>query len=163
MNSYVSLILDVIILGVLAATIFYARRLSRQITAMQADRKIFEKLIEAINNASARADAATKSLRDAAQQGGDRLQENINAARALSDELEIIVQAGDSLAERLEKLARRNAQAPQESRSPRAEEPQAERRVTEKPRAEKPEAASPLRTRAEKELLEALRAKQQSS
>lgn len=150
MNPYVGLILDVIILCVLAATIIHARRLSRQFAEMQQGRKTFEKLIEAINQAASRADVATKSLRAAAQQGGDRLQEKINAARGLADELEIIVQAGDSLAGRLEGLARKTTPL-REQAPPRHEY-----------RPEPPTAPQP-RTRAEKDLLDALRAKRQSS
>ena len=152
MNPYIGLILDIIILCVLAATIIHARRLSRQFAEMQQGRKTFEKLIEAINQAASRADIATKSLREAAQQGGDRLQEKINTARGLADELEIIVQAGDSLAARLEGLARKTA-APREPVPPRNEN-QPERI---------PDSRAEPRTRAEKELLDALRAKRQSS
>jgi hypothetical protein len=155
MNPYVTLILDVITLAALAAAIVYARRLSRQFNEMRADRKAFEKLIEAINNATSRADAATRSLREAAQQSGDRLQDKINAARGLADELEIIVQAGDSLAERLETLARRGGPPQPKEAAPAAEKPAIEK-------TDKSSAGMP-RTRAEKELLEALRAKQHSS
>ncbi|TAL30286.1 MAG: hypothetical protein EPN97_12750 [Alphaproteobacteria bacterium] len=152
MNPYAGIILDIIVLCVLAATIIHARRLSRQFAEMQQGRKTFEKLIESINQAAARADGATKSLREAAQQGGDRLQDKINTARGLADELEIIVQAGDSLAGRLEGLARRTS-APREPVLPRNEN-----------RTEKvPDGRAEPRTRAEKELLDALRAKRQSS
>jgi hypothetical protein len=152
MNPYAGLILDIVILCVLAATIIHARRLSRQFSEMQQGRKTFEKLIESINQAAARADSATKSLREAAQQGGDRLQDKINTARGLADELEIIIQAGDSLAERLEGLARKSA-APRDPVLPRNEN-----------RAEKiAETRGEPRSRAEKELLDALRAKRQSS
>lgn len=152
MNPYAGIILDIIILCVLAATIIHARRLSRQFAEMQQGRKTFEKLIESINQAAARADGATKSLREAAQQGGDRLQDRINTARGLADELEIIVQAGDSLAERLEGLARRTS-------APREPVPHRDENRTDKI----PDARAEPRTRAEKELLDALRAKRQSS
>lgn len=180
MSSVVSLILDVVILGVLAATILYARRLSRQFAEMKADRKIFEKLIEAINSAASRADIATRNLREAAQQGGDALQDKINAARSLADELEIVIEAGDNLAGRLEGLARRNPSAPAAaSKSARAAatisprdaasiSPRefAETLFSRDDAPEKPlrgHAPGQPRSRAEKELLEALRAKQQSS
>jgi hypothetical protein len=154
MSPYVSLIFDVIILCVLAATIVYARKLSVQFGDMRADRKAFEKLIDAINNATARADIATRGLREAAQSGSDALQDKINKARGLADELEIIVQAGDHLADRLEGQARRNPAPPRENIvSPRENLPE--------PRPLS--VAGAPRTRAEKELLEALRAKQQSS
>lgn len=145
MSPSLSLALDVVILVALGAAIFHARRLSRQFAEIQADRKAFDKLIEAINNAAARADGATRALKEAAQQGGDRLQDRISAARGLADELEIIVEAGDHLARRLEALAERR-QSPAEPA----------------PEDRKPAGQQP-RSRAEKELLEALRAKQQSS
>ena len=133
--------LDIVILGALAATVFYAWRLSGQIDRMQADRRAFETLISALNVAASRAEAAIKSLKDVSQDSGDKLQDKINGARALSEELEIMVQAGDALAERLQALAEKNR---------RAAAPSAER---------EPETAGP-RTRAEKELLEAVKAKQ---
>lgn len=148
MNPYVSLVLDIVILCALCATIVYARRLSRQFGEMQADRKTFQKLIEALNGAATRADAATKSMREAAEGSGDDLQDQINAARTLADELQIIVEAGDHLANRLETLSGRAAAPLQSVAPPVAEERQG--------------SAQMPRTRAEKELLEALRAKQQS-
>jgi hypothetical protein len=154
-GNYAGLILDVVVLCALAATILYARKLSRQFADMRADRKTFEKLIEAINNAASRADIATRSLREAAQTGGDQLQDKINAARALADELEIVIEAGDHLAGRLEGAARRNPAPVRDIPLPR--EPLPERTAPERISAAQP------RTRAEKELLEALRAKQQSS
>lgn len=171
MSSYVSLILDIVILGVLAATIIYARKLSRQFGEMRADRKAFEKLIEAINSATSRADIATRNLREAAQASSDILQDKINAARGLADELEIVIEAGDHLATRLEGLARRNPAPPPEaersSRDPASSI--SPREFAEVLRGEAPQkplreqAPGQPRSRAEKELLEALRAKQQSS
>lgn len=143
------LILNIVVLAALAATLVYAHRLSKQFTDMQADRKAFEQLITSLNLASARAEAATQALKEAATQGGDQLQDKINKARALSDELEIMVQAGDNLAHRLQGLAEqgRKANAPMPDALPAADD------------------AAPAkqpRSRAERELLEALKAKQQS-
>ena len=102
MGAYAGLVFDIVILVALGATIFYARKLSAQFSAMKDDRRAMEQLIAALNTASSRAEAAIKSLKEAATTGGDSLQEKINAARGLSDELEIMVQAGDNLAERLQ-------------------------------------------------------------
>jgi len=151
MGAWTGLIFDIAILAALAATIFYARRLSKQFNAMQADRKAFEQLIANLNIASSRAEAATKALKEAAQQGGDQLQDRINKARELSDELEIMVQAGDNLAERLQELA----EGSRKNSSPRAAE-------SAEPETPPPGNDAQPRTRAEKELLEALKAKQQS-
>lgn len=138
--------LDIVILGALAATVYYAWRLSGQIDRMQADRRAFESLISALNVAASRAEAAIKSLKDVSLDSGDKLQEKISGARALSEELEIMVQAGDALAERLQTLA---------EKSRKAAAPSAEREM------ETAGTGGP-RTRAEKDLLEAVKAKQKS-
>lgn len=149
MSAYTGLFFDIVILAALAATIFYAHRLSKQFQAMQADRKAFEQLIANLNIAASRAEAATKALKEAVQQGGDQLQDKINKARELSDELEIMVQAGDNLAERLQELATGSRKAAVKPDAPEA------------PAAPGNDMPQP-RSRAEKELLEALKAKQQS-
>jgi hypothetical protein len=137
LSAYVSVFFDLLILGALGATIRYSLKLSKQFERMQADRKVFEQLIQALNVASARAEAAIRALKEAATEGGDKLQEKINAGRALSEELEIMVQAGDNLAERLGALATQSRKA-----------------------AVPDEVPAQPRTRAEKELLEAVKAKQ---
>lgn len=140
MENATAMIIDLVILAALGATMYRAWQLSRQFEALQADRKAFEQMIQSLNLAASRAEAAIRGMKEAAAEAGDRLQDRINKARALSDELEIMVQAGDNLAERLNKLAEggRKAASP-------AEEP-----------------ATAPRTRAEKELMDALKAKQGS-
>lgn len=151
MNPMVGLIFDVVILAALGATIMYARRLSEQFNKMQADKQAFEQLIAALNLASSRAEGAIKALKDAVMAGGDQLQDKVNKARALSDELEIMIQAGDNLAERLSGAAENSRKKPQ----PPALTSRADM-------VEDDDATPQPRTRAEKELLEALKAKQQS-
>ena len=152
MGAYASLIFDIVILVTLGATIFYARKLSSQFAEMRDDRKAMEQLIAALNTASSRAEAAIKSLKEAATTGGDSLQEKINAARGLSDELEIMVQAGDNLAERLQGIAETSRKGAART---------AAKANDEDDKSDGDEKGQP-RTRAEKELLEALKAKQQS-
>jgi hypothetical protein len=154
MSPWVNILFDIFILAALGATMRFALKLSTQFERMQADRKAFEQLISALNLASARAEAAVRTLKDAAAESGDRLQEKISAGRALSEELEIMVQAGDSLAERLGAIAEksRKAAAPESDLERAAQDVQPQDRVS---------GAQP-RTRAEKELLEAVKAKQQS-
>ncbi len=151
MNPMVGLIFDVVILAALGATIMYARRLSEQFNKMQADKQAFEQLIAALNLASSRAEGAIKALKDAVLSGGDQLQDKVNKARALSDELEIMIQAGDNLAERLSGAAENSRK-----------KPQAPALTSRADMVEDDDATPQPRTRAEKELLEALKAKQQS-
>jgi len=135
------LLLDILLLGALGAAIYRAWVLSRQFEQVKADRAAFEQLISALNIAAGRAEEAIDGLRTATTDAGDRLQSKVNAARALEGELEIILQAGDSLAERLQTAAEKSRSA-----AP----------VAEVPAAKTPEP----RTRAEKELRDAMRAKQ---
>lgn len=144
MNPVVSLFLDVLILGTLGVAIFHCLRLSRQFSRMQADRKAFEALIQSLNMASSRAEIAIRTLKEAALGGADSLQEKTGKARALSDELEIMIEAGDSLANRLQSIAEKS------------------RRVVAPELAEEEDKSPPPRSRAEKDLLEAIKAKQKS-
>ena len=149
MPAETGMIFDLVLLAALGVVMYRARLLSKQFAEMQANRAAFEQLIQALNIATQRAEGAIMGLREAATESADGVQNKINAARALSDELEIMVQAGDSLAERLQNLATQNRSAA----------PVAPR--TEEPPPAKPAAAAP-RTKAEKELLEAVKAKQKS-
>jgi hypothetical protein len=149
MSPFIGLMIDIVMLCALAFTIFFGLRLSKKIDMLRADRKAFEQLITALNLAASRAEAAIAALKAEAMTSGDRLQEKVGAARALAEELEIVVEAGDNLAERLTGLAEKSRKAA----SP------IERDTA--PGVEKQSVAQP-RTRAEKELLEALKARQQS-
>ncbi len=145
MSPFINLFFDIALLTALGVTVFYCFRLSRQFTQMRADRKAFEILIQSLNIASAKADASIKSFRETAVGSGDSLQEKINRSRALSDELEIMIQAGDDLANRLQSLAEKSRKV-----------------VTNKNSIEASKLDIQPRTRAEKDLLEVIRTKQQS-
>jgi hypothetical protein len=144
MPPFVGLFFDVAVLAALGAAIFYCFRLSGQINRMRADRKEFETLIRSLDAAAARAGAVIRSLKEDAIVGSDTLQDKLNKSRAMCEELEIMIQAGDSLASRLQTLAEKG----QPGHVAASAAPQ--------------EAEPPPRTRAERELLEAVRAKQQA-
>jgi hypothetical protein len=149
MNPTLGLLLNLLILAALGVTIFYCLRLSRQFEQMRADRKVFETLIQGLNLASSRAEASIRSFKEVAVGNGDILQDKINKSRAMAEELEIMIQAGDSLADRLQALAEKSRRASTDA----AESPEIQTRHSQ---------ATEPRTRAEKELLEAIKAKQQS-
>jgi hypothetical protein len=153
MGSATNMLLNVLILVALGVTIFYCLRLSRQFNQMRADRKAFETLIQALNLASARAEGSIHAFKEVAVGNGDILQDKINKGRAMADELEIMIQAGDSLADRLQTLAEKSRKASTDTVMPETKQPEAQSRQS---------LAAEPRTRAEKELLEAIKAKQQS-
>lgn len=146
MSAYVALFFDIAVLAALGAVIYFSLRLSRQFNDLKADRQAFEQLIQALNVASSRAEGAVRHLKDAAKESVEVLQERTNGARAMADELEIMIQAGDNLAERLKNAATSRPGAA--AAAPREDDPA--------PRPGEP------RSRAERDLIEALKAKQKS-
>jgi len=147
MNPIIGLFFDILILAALGSTLFYCFRLSRQFNQMQSDKKAFEILIHNMNIASARAEAAIKSIKESAIGGSEALQGRINKSRSLIDELEIMLEAGDSLATRLEVLAKKSRIATMSNSIEELESEEKNGRLEIKPR-----------TKAEQELLEAVKA-----
>ncbi len=149
MPPIIGLLFDLLILGALVVTILQAIRLNRDFAQMQADRKAFETLISALNVAASRAESAIKSLRETAIESGDTLQDKINKGRELASEMDIMIQAADSLATRLGNAAENTRGSARHNLAAMAA-------PTPDPA---PQAAAPL-SRAEKELLDALKARQ---
>lgn len=137
MNATINLFLDIFILAALSFTVFYSMNLSKQFNKLRADKVAFENLIRSLNLASSRAESVINSLKETALSGSETLQEKISRSRGMIDELEIMIQAGDGLANRLEALAS------QRSRSYKTENNN-----------------SDLKTKAEQDLLVAMKAKQ---
>lgn len=103
-----SLILNGLILVLLGATIYYAARLSLNLRDFRASRSDLDKLVRDLGTSVTRAEGAIAGLRETAREAGRDLQELVNEARTLSEELQLMGEAGNNLAGRLEKLAERN-------------------------------------------------------
>lgn len=103
-----SLVLDVLILVLLGATIFYAIRLSRHLDVFRSNRSDMERLIRELSTQITRAQEGITALDEAAKESGDELRALVTRAQSLSDELSLINEAGNSLAQRLESLATKN-------------------------------------------------------
>jgi len=140
MNSILSLIFDIAIFAALAVVIYYCIRLSRQFTQMSEDKKAFDNLFKSMNVASSRAESAIKSMKEVVSIESSVLQDKINKGKGLTEELEIIIQAGDSLANRLEELSSKHSK-------------------TSHGRKHDDEDENNFKTQAEKNLMEAVRAK----
>ncbi len=99
------LIIDVVILLFLAATIFYAMRLSSQLKILKDSKAELENLVSNLAINITRAQEAIREMHDVADDSGAQLHGLLKKAQGISEELEIITEAGDSLANRLENLA----------------------------------------------------------
>ncbi|HPQ50835.1 MAG: hypothetical protein H6864_01760 [Micavibrio sp.] len=99
---------DLIIIIMLAATIFFAVRLNRHLSIFRSNRSEMERLIRELSTQITRAQEGISVLDDMSNTKGDELRRMIAKAQTLSDELSLMTGAGDSLAARLEKLAVKN-------------------------------------------------------
>lgn len=101
MSPLVSIIIDVVMVGLLAATIAYAIILNRQIIALRESRGEMAELIQGLNEAMGRAETGVRTLKKAAGDTGEELQRTVAKAQALRDELHFMIEAADTLANRL--------------------------------------------------------------
>ncbi|QJE73003.1 hypothetical protein HHL28_07800 [Aerophototrophica crusticola] len=159
--GFVSLLLDLAVIGLLVATIVYAVRLNKQLAAVKDSRVELEELVRGFAEATAQADGSVKAMRKAAQESGEALSSMITRGRALKEDLDQIVQAADSLANRLEAASGKARQAVVPNPAPAAAPGRPAAPTPAQPRpAAAPAAtgapASEPRSKAEKELLQAL-------
>ena len=132
--------LDLVLIGLLSATLFHALRLERALGVLKRDRSALEQLVAGFNASTQQAEHGIERLRDAADGAGRQIARQLEAANALRDDLNFLLERGETLANRLDdsvRWARAHAQE-----APRTE-----------PQAEDP----PARSQAERDLLRALR------
>ncbi|MAF68395.1 MAG: hypothetical protein CMH25_03510 [Micavibrio sp.] len=151
-------IIDIVILAMLCATVFYALRLSGQLKLLRQSKSELEHLVSNLAVNINRAHEAISEMQNVAETSGNDLHETVQRARGLSSELQLILEAGDNLADRLGRLA-------QESTSGRRFEtpakpveaaPQAKPAPTPKPAAKAEEKPELLRRENESEFAETL-------
>lgn len=99
MTEHFGLILDSMVIILLMATIFYAAVLSRRLSQLRRNRKDLDGAIRTLAEAAARADNGIRGLKQTAEETGGRLQSQIDRANALRDELALLIDAGDAVAE----------------------------------------------------------------
>ena len=107
MGMSYGLFLDLIVIVLLGATIFYAMRLTRYLEQFRSNRSDMERLIRDLSMQITRAQEGIGTLDTLAKESSDELRGLLNKGRAMTDELQLITEAGDSLATRLEQLSMR--------------------------------------------------------
>ncbi len=100
-----ALFLDVIIAFLLAGTIYFVWQLSERLQRFRQNRQEIERVVRDLNDAIVRAGQATQGLRQTAEGIGQDLQKSINQATELSDELQLVTEAANNLATRLERAS----------------------------------------------------------
>ncbi len=97
-----SLTIDVIVIVLLAATIFYAFRLERKLEGLRSAHTAFAGVVRDLNTAAARAEAGVQGLKLAAESSGEILDDRIKRARNAGDELGLVLQTAQRVVQRLD-------------------------------------------------------------
>jgi hypothetical protein len=140
-------LLELTLIGLLAATLFHAMRLERLLGALKRDRAALEQTIAGFAASTQQAEAGLDRLRGVADGAGRQIARQLDEARALRDDLTFLMERGGRLADRMDTLVRAGRPIAGDQSAPRP------RPLTAEPEAEEP----PLRSQAERDLLKALR------
>ncbi|MBF0167746.1 MAG: hypothetical protein HQL45_08960 [Alphaproteobacteria bacterium] len=101
-----SIVLDLLLVLVLGAVLAYAVILNKRLTQLRANKEELARVINSFNEATQRAEASIPRLRKAADEVKNQLEERIEKAVSLKDDLAFMIDRGDSMANRLESSVR---------------------------------------------------------
>ena len=104
----VSLIVEITLAALLAATLFCCVRLERRLRNLRQDQDSLSATVRALNGAIGAAQNSLVGLRAAAHEADETLGRKVTSARGLADELSLLNSAGERIANRMEtaRLAR---------------------------------------------------------
>ena len=162
-ENLLGIILDGLVLVFMGATIVFAARLSSHLRHFRESRKDLEKLIGDLTTQIVKAERSIETLKTSARDVSRDLQQQLDDAHAMGDDLEIMTRGANNMADRLDKAADRNRgsaeqhSAPQRSKPTRDEFPGFAIRDTEI--EEESVSSDPEGSLAERELMEALQSR----
>jgi len=90
-----SLLIDMTVIALLGATIYFAFRLDRRLQSVRNVQNELAGVIRELNSAAARAEAGIQGLKMAAQSSGQQLEDQIHNARVVGDELAILLKSSE--------------------------------------------------------------------
>ncbi len=138
-------LLETVLVVLLAATLFHAMRLERALGVLKRDRAALEELIAGFNASTRQAEAGIEQLRAATDGAGRQIAKQIDGAGTLKDDLTFLIERGERLADRIDKLVRAGrplaGEAPRSASTPPPSEP----------------GQPAMRSQAERDLFKALR------
>ena len=97
----ISLILEVVVAGLLVVTAAYCFVLDRRLRALRTGQDGLKAVIEGLDAATERAQTSILQLKVVGEQTSKKLDEDIAKARILADELSVMIESGDNIADRL--------------------------------------------------------------
>ncbi len=107
-------ILELILVALLIATLFHAIRLERALGVLKGDRAALQELVAGFNASTQTAEQGIGRLRLAVDGAGRSIAKQIDTSQGLRDDLQLLTERGERLADRLEVLIRDGRAVPQE-------------------------------------------------
>ena len=114
------MILDLMVAALLLVTIIYAWILNQRLSQLRRNRDDLAKVVSSFNEATARAEAGIPKMRKAADESGAALQERVEKAQSLRDDLAFMIERADAMADRLEQAVRVSREEIRTQQSPAA-------------------------------------------
>lgn len=103
--ALLSMVMDVVIVVLLAGTIYYAYSLAKQLKIFRQSKGEFEALLMQLTGQINAANDAIEHMQEAADTNGQALNKLIRDGQFLADELQMVNEASNNLANRLERAA----------------------------------------------------------
>ena len=98
----VSLIVEITLAVLLAATLYCCMRLENRLRNLRNDQESLSATVRALNGAITAAQSSLAGLRAAAHEADETLGRKVTSARGLADELSLLTSAGERIASRME-------------------------------------------------------------
>jgi hypothetical protein len=99
----VGLILESLVAVLLAATVYYCILLNKRLSKLRDGQDEFTALVRELNDATRRAQNSVTDLKSSTVDTAKQLEEQVAVGRVLMDELAMITESGNNLANRLER------------------------------------------------------------
>lgn len=97
-----ALVLDLFVVSLLVPTIIFAVILNNRLSVLRKNKEELARLIAAFNEATVRAESGIPKLRKASEEAGGAIQEKMERAQMLRDDLAFMVERAETMAGRLE-------------------------------------------------------------
>lgn len=113
-----SLVMEIALSALLAATLVYCAILERRLAMLRKGQDGLKETFVELNTAIVSAGASMRALKESANAAAGTLDDRLSRARAMADELSVLLASGERIAERI--VSQRSAvQAPDPSRTAR--------------------------------------------
>jgi hypothetical protein len=99
-------LVEIVLVVLLAATLFHAVRLERALGVLKRDRSVLEELVAGFNASTRQAESGIERLRAAADSSGQQIARQLETARAVQSDLGYLIERGERLADRMDTLVR---------------------------------------------------------